>query len=182
MTDYTRRDFFKLGAGALAATIVPVEALAAVSKLVKIERTLSFYNTHTGENLGVRYYQNGAYRPDALKKINFILRDHRTDRIKAIDPRLLDILYTIKQRVQARGPFHVISGYRCPESNALLRSKGGGVASNSLHLHGRAIDIRLPGYSTARLHKLCVGLKTGGIGYYPRSDFLHLDTGKFRTW
>jgi uncharacterized protein YcbK (DUF882 family) len=182
MTDYTRRNFIKFGVGALAASIVPFDAWAAVSKRVRTERTLSFYNTHTGENLGIRYFKDGVYRPEALKRINFILRDHRTDSVKPIDPRLLDILYTLKYRVRPSGPFHIISGYRSPLSNRMLRAQGRGVASNSLHTQGRAIDIRLPGYSTARLRKLCVGLRTGGIGYYPRSDFLHLDTGEFRTW
>lgn len=182
MTDYNRRDFIKVGLGALAASVVPFDAWAAVSSRFKTERTLSFYNTHTGENLGVRYFKDGVYKPEALKRINYILRDHRTDMVKPIDPRLLDILYAINYRIQPGGPFHIISGYRSPLSNRILRSQGRGVASNSFHIQGRAIDIRLPGYSTSRLRKLCLNLQAGGVGYYPRSDFIHLDTGEVRSW
>ena len=145
-------------------------------------RYLAFYNTHTAENLDVCYYRNGEYRPEVLTQINTILRDHRTNEIKPIDPQLLDMLFALSAKIDRSDPFHVISGYRSPRSNAMLRKNGNGVASRSLHMQGKAIDIRVPGYDTEMLKKVAISMKAGGVGYYPEPDFVHIDTGRFRTW
>jgi uncharacterized protein YcbK (DUF882 family) len=178
----SRRDFLKVSAGTLVAGMLPLPALAATLERLDAKRTLSFFNTHTRETLNVCYFNGDGYRPEALDKINFILRDFRADEILPIDPLLLDQLFALKTRIQPRTPFHVISGYRSPATNAMLRRTTTGVARTSMHTQGRAIDLRLPGYSTHRLRNLSIALKAGGVGYYPKSDFVHLDTGRVRAW
>jgi uncharacterized protein YcbK (DUF882 family) len=177
-----RREFLRLSAGALVGSMLPLPALAATFKGGETKRTLDFYNTHTDEKLDVCYFDGDGYRPTALDKINYILRDFRADEILPIDPLLLDQLFALKIRIQPRAPFHIISGYRTQATNTMLRRCTTGVARSSMHTKGRAIDIRLPGYNTRRLRNLSIALKAGGVGYYPKSDFVHLDTGQVRTW
>jgi uncharacterized protein YcbK (DUF882 family) len=143
---------------------------------------LSFYNTHTGESIDACYFKQGSYCKEALDRINFILRDHRARKVHPIDVHLLDQLHAIKRKVRVDAPFHVISGYRSPATNGMLRRTTSGVARTSYHTSGRAIDIRLPGYHTKRLRHLCIAMKSGGVGYYPKSDFVHIDTGPVRSW
>lgn len=157
-------------------------AIAAITQSEPSQRRLAFYNTHTRETLDVCYYDQGAYCPDALARINRIMRDHRTSEIQPIDRRLLDALFAVKSRIRPRTPFHIISGYRSPTTNEMLRTSTSGVARTSFHTKGQAVDIRLPGYRTRRLRDLCRSLKSGGVGYYADSDFVHLDTGPVRTW
>ncbi|MCB2146014.1 MAG: DUF882 domain-containing protein [Deltaproteobacteria bacterium] len=181
MASCSRREFLKIGTGILATCLVPVAGWSALLP-DSTRRSLSFYNTHTGERLNVCYFKNGAYCPGAMGQINQILRDHRTGDIEAMDARLMDLLYTVNQRLGSCSPFHIISGYRSPQTNALLRKNSTGVAKFSYHMLGRAIDIRLPGCDTHQLRQACLDLELGGVGYYPRSDFVHVDTGAFRTW
>lgn len=144
-------------------------------------RTLRFYHTHTSERLTVTYFDDGRYVPAALGAVNHLLRDFRTEKVHVIDPSLLDQLFALNQSCDGRR-FEVISGYRSPKTNAMLRHTTKGVAAHSLHLKGRAIDVRLEGCDTARLHRAALAMARGGVGFYPRSDFVHLDTGRFRTW
>ena len=144
-------------------------------------RSLSFVHTHTGETLDCTYYQ-GGYAPTQLARVNHFLRDFRTDEVHRIDPGILDILFALKTRSGCDEPFHVISGYRSPRTNAMLRRRSTGVAARSLHMRGQAIDVRLPGLPTKRLQELALALRSGGVGYYPKSDFVHLDTGRVRCW
>jgi uncharacterized protein YcbK (DUF882 family) len=181
MRSCSRREFVKIGTGFLATCLVPATGWCALAP-ESPRRSLSFFNTHTGEQLGVCYYKNNVYRPGAMRQINHILRDHRTGDVEAIDSRLLDLLFTVSQRVGNGSPFHIISGYRSPKTNAKLRKHTKGVATFSYHMLGRAIDIRLPGCDTGKLRQACMDLKLGGVGYYPQSDFVHVDTGAFRTW
>ena len=157
-------------------------ALAALYKADSARRSLSFFNTHTHESLSVSYYDHGQYQPAALARINSILRDHRTDTIKPIDTQLLDVLFALKSKIKPGEPFHIISGYRSPVTNEMLRKNTNGVARTSYHVLGKAIDVRLPGYCTERLRNQCIRLRSGGVGFYPASDFIHLDTGPVRTW
>lgn len=182
MPSQNRREFLKLGLGALVGSMLPLEALATTLKGFDARRSLSFYNTHTNEQLEVCYFDQGSYCPDSLAQINHILRDHRTATIKSIDPDLLDLLFALKCRIRPRDPFHVISGYRSPETNERLRHHTSGVAQKSFHTKGKAIDIRLPGYNTSQLRNLCVKMNAGGVGYYSQSDFVHIDIGPVRTW
>lgn len=179
---FNRREFLKLSAGALTATFLPLQTLAATLSKTDPQRRLSFYNTHTGESIDVCYFRQGAFCRDALDQINYILRDHRTRKVHTIDLRLLDQLYAIKSNVHPKTPFNVISGYRSPATNGMLRKKTKGVARTSYHTKGQAIDIRLPGYRTDHLRDLCIAMKSGGVGYYAKSNFVHLDTGPVRCW
>jgi len=180
-----RRQFCKAGLLALAGLSLPTRLLAAGADLCLPERQLSFYNTHTGETLNcATYWANGALQHDALADINTILRDHRADLVAEIDFRLLDQLNQLNQLLDNREPLHIISGYRSPMTNNYLRQKsqGNGVAKHSLHMEGRAIDIRIPGVDTQTLHKAARSLKKGGVGYYPGLKFVHMDTGHIRHW
>ena len=177
-----RRDFLKLGAVAAGALINPFSALAANDPGPNLFKNLAFYNTHTHERLNICYYRNGKLDAKGLSKINYILRDHRSREVKAIDIRLLDMLHALSLKTKPQAPFHVISGYRSPSTNNKLRKKSTGVASKSLHMYGKAIDIRIPGYSTRQLRNVARKMKTGGVGYYPKSDFVHIDTGRVRYW
>ena len=182
----SRRRFLGLGAVAAAASVLPANALAApVAKPGAPERVLSFFNTHTGERLQASYCCGGVYQPNVLEQVNFILRDFRANEIRPIDPKLLDLLYELGGVLHTDQPYHVISGYRSPQTNSILRTRGGshtGVASGSLHMVGKAIDIRMPGVKLAHLHGAAMSLKLGGVGYYPSSDFVHVDTGRVRYW
>jgi uncharacterized protein YcbK (DUF882 family) len=178
-----RRLFLKWALLAAAPFVAPPGvSLAQLHDPISSERSLSFYNPHTGESLKTLYWAEGAYLSDALAEINHILRDHRTDEMKPIDARLLDLLYTIHRKLRTRQPFHIISGYRCPSTNALLRAKSRMVAKNSLHLYGKAADVRLPHSDLSALRRVAISLRGGGVGYYPKSQFVHVDVGKVRYW
>lgn len=178
---HDRRGVIKLGAGFAAAAgtglLAPSSAWAA-----KPERTLSFYHLHTGEKLRTTYWADGSHIPEALADINHILRDFRTAEARPIDPRLLDLLHRVQESLGTDEPYHIISGYRSPATNTKLANKSGGVARRSLHLAGQAIDVCLPGRPLRKLHKAAVAQKSGGVGYYPRSNFVHLDVGRVRYW
>ncbi len=145
-------------------------------------RKLSFYNTHTHERLTVIYKRDGNYIPEALKKICRILRDHRSGDIYDMDPKLMDYLYDLLTEVGNHAEVHIISGYRSPKTNNKLRKKSNGVAKGSLHMQGKALDFRLPGTDTAVLRDKALAMKRGGVGYYRKSDFIQIDTGRVRHW
>jgi len=145
-------------------------------------RSLSFLHTHTGERLAVDYFQDGNYQPDGLAQVNYLLRDFRTNDVHPIDPALLDVLFDLQTLAQTETAFEVISGYRSPATNTMLRRTTEGVAQHSMHLEGRAVDVRLQQFSTAALARLARSLARGGVGFYPASDFVHVDTGRVRSW
>jgi uncharacterized protein YcbK (DUF882 family) len=171
-----------IGVAVLAAALP--RRLLAVDVGTAATRSLSFSHTHTGEKLSVTYFQAGAYVESALTRVNVLLRDFRTENVHPIDPQLLDLLYTLKCCARSSEAFEIISGYRSPVTNSKLRgrSKLSGVAEHSLHMDGRAIDIRLPGQATNRLAVMARQLQAGGVGYYQVSDFIHVDTGRVRLW
>lgn len=176
----TRRHLLAAGAAfvALPTLALPRRARAAQGPV----RTLSFLHTHTGEALSLVYAAGGSYVTEALARINWLLRDFRNGETRPIDPELLDRLHTLAEVTGTRGPYEVISGYRSPETNAALRRHRGGVASHSLHLEGRAIDIRLPDVPLPDLRDAALSLRAGGVGYYADSRFVHVDTGRLRRW
>jgi uncharacterized protein YcbK (DUF882 family) len=147
-----------------------------------VGRALSFRHTHTDETLNVVYYENGRYLPGALEEVNRLLRDFRTDEVKEIDPRLLDTLYAVRLRTETTEPFDILSAYRSPETNAMLRRTGWGVARNSLHMQGMAVDIRLSDRDARYVARAARDMGRGGVGYYARANFVHLDSGSARTW
>jgi uncharacterized protein YcbK (DUF882 family) len=175
-----------MGAAAAAAALAPSRAQAASASVPRAsERVLSFFHTHTGERLKVAYCCGGAYQAAGLQEVNHILRDFRVNETKAIEPRLLDLLYELGGTLGSDQPFHVISGYRSPETNMMLRERGGattGVASHSLHMVGQAIDIRVPGVKIGDLRDAARSLKIGGVGFYPDLNFVHVDVGRVRYW
>jgi uncharacterized protein YcbK (DUF882 family) len=171
---------FGLGAAALAIASPLQGALAAMPQ--SGERTLGLVSTHTNEKIMATYWRNGVYDKGALKDINYVLRDHRSGDVAAMDPNLLDLLVELHHRTGSRKAFQIISGYRSPKSNALLASASGGVAKRSLHMDAKAIDIRLHDVALSDLRQTALGMKAGGVGYYKKSDFVHVDTGRVRQW
>lgn len=176
-----RRRFMRQTTGVVAGLCVAMEAPALILN-PESDRMLAFHNLHTSENLKCRYWSDGTYDPVALEDIAFVLRDHRVNEVNPIDTELLDLLTLVRRTLGTRQPYHVISGYRSPQTNARLRANGGGVAKKSLHMQGRAIDVRIPDVPLATLRKTGLDLKAGGVGYYPGSGFVHLDTGRPRFW
>jgi uncharacterized protein YcbK (DUF882 family) len=146
------------------------------------QRSLSFYHTHTGKTLSVVYYKNGAYVSRSLAEIDDFLKDFRNGEEHHIDPHLLDVLYDIKLKTGTHAPFQVISAFRSPETNQMLRDTTVGVAKDSMHLRGQAIDVRLADVPLETLRGVALGLKKGGVGFYPESQFVHVDTGRVRFW
>jgi uncharacterized protein YcbK (DUF882 family) len=167
---------------AAAAVTIVLASLPNAFGNIGGERQLNFYHTHTGKQLSVTYFQNGDYQRAALEQLNRFLSDWRNGKGREIDPELLDILWEIQQVTGSEGTYEVISAYRSPETNAMLRSRSSGVAKNSQHLHGKAIDVRLRGLNTKVLRDTALELKRGGVGYYAKSDFVHVDTGRVRSW
>lgn len=163
---------------AAAGSALASPALATIAP----PRNLTLVNLHTQETLNCCYWRAGAYLPDALADVAKVLRDHRTGEVHPIDPRLLDLLTQLSGRLGAGRPFEVISGYRSPETNAKLHAKSSGVATRSLHMDGKAIDVRLPGVPLTKLRDVALDLQAGGVGYYPTSNFVHVDVGRVRRW
>lgn len=183
---HSRRLFLRSSAKlAIGGMMLPFaqKALANLSPSLPNARSLSFSHTHTGERIGLVYAVDDLYVPDALTALNHFLRDHYSGDIGRIDPQLFDLLHRLQQELGCNDPFHVISGYRCPATNQTLKAtRGGGVAKHSLHMDGKAIDIRLPGVPLAAVRDAALSLKLGGVGYYPHDQFVHIDTGRIRHW
>lgn len=173
-----RRSFLKLG---ILAAALPFPALAQTAESTP-ERRLGFDNLHTGESVELPYWIQGGYVPESLTEINRVLRDHRTGQIAEIDTALLDLLHRVNAALGGERRFEVISGYRSPTSNQMLASHSSGVAKRSLHMEGKAIDIRVPGIALSDLRRTGLLLQAGGVGYYPGSNFVHLDVGRVRAW
>ena len=165
----------------LPAVSAFARAAPAVDAAV-VERHLHLISTHTGEELDARYFSDGAYNPEQLVALNRLLRDHRTGDIHAMDPKLFDLMHELALAAGREPRYEIISGYRSPATNAKLAAASRGVASNSLHMQGRAIDVRLVGLRAIALKDLALARQIGGVGSYPVPDFVHLDTGRVRSW
>ncbi len=175
----SRRNFLKAATGTAAILLAPT-ALAKPNQ--PKERILRLHNLHTGENLKATYWAEGQYLAEEIAALNRVLRDHRSNETYRMDQRLFDMLHVLQQQVDSNGTYHIISGYRSPKTNAMLNRNSSGVAKRSLHMQGRAIDIRLPGVELKHLRQAALNMKAGGVGYYPRSGFIHIDTGRTRFW
>ncbi|MDO8838613.1 MAG: DUF882 domain-containing protein [Parvibaculum sp.] len=193
----TRRGLIGLGAAAASCALAQSALASARLPLLRpgdhaavatgatpsvAARELRLLNTHTGEKLKRVYWAEGRYEPEALKEIAHLMRDHRSDERHEIDPALLDALHAMRLKLDSGEDFHIISGYRSPATNAQMRENNAGVARKSYHMRGMAVDIRLPGRDLPRLRKVAVNIGFGGVGDYPRSDFLHVDVGPVRQW
>ena len=176
--DGARRRFLRLGIGGAAALLVPTRRAAAASDA----RTLAFRNLHTGEFVRATYWAAGRYLREGLSQIDRLLRDYRNDAVHPIDRRLLALLGELHDQLDTREPFEVISGYRSPATNAMLVSTSSGVSPVSLHVVGMAVDIRVPGRPLRAARDAAKTLRGGGVGYYPDSDFVHVDVGRVRYW
>lgn len=176
----SRRLFLGGGVGIAAGLAVTSPLEAAVRAMP--ERALSLYNIHTGESLKVVYWAEGHYIARALTLVNRMLRDHRSGDTHTMDPRLLDVIAATHRRLGNKGAVHIVSGYRSPQTNAMLAAATDGVAQGSLHMSGKAVDIRIPGASVRTLGRAAKALRAGGVGTYYRSEFVHVDTGKIRYW
>ena len=174
-----RRRFIQTLFGASAALAVP-SVWASVPKAA--ERSLALTHLHTGESLKTTFWADGEYLEDEITAINKLLRDHRSGAVYGMDTKLFDQMYLLQQTTGVKGSFQIISGYRSPATNEKLRAKSNGVAKRSLHMQGRAIDIRLPGCDLKNLRNAALDLKAGGVGYYAKSNFIHIDTGRVRRW
>jgi uncharacterized protein YcbK (DUF882 family) len=178
----SRRNFLKLMLYSSLLSAYPKFTCAAFDEISVEERSLSLFNPHTKESFEGIYYSKGEYVSNALKSVNHIMRDVRTNDVKTIDKNLLDLISAISIKLKPKEPFHVISGYRSPKTNNLMRKHGKGAAKNSFHVKGQAADIRLPGCRTSVLRRAAYELKSGGVGYYPKSRFVHIDVGPVRFW
>jgi uncharacterized protein YcbK (DUF882 family) len=183
MLNCDRRELLLGGLATAGSLLLPKLCLAARDRHKDVEaRTLSFYNTHTGKRGTFTYWEKGEYLTIEMKEINYFLRDWRDNTVHKIDESLLDQLYLLHYFTESNKPFEVISGYRSPKTNAMLFKNTEGVKKDSYHMQGRAIDIRLGDVRLANLHKAALDLKAGGVGYYPQSNFIHVDSGALRKW
>jgi uncharacterized protein YcbK (DUF882 family) len=178
MPHISRRTFLTATTASLSALALPQRVIASVGG----SRALDLNHTHTGEQLSIVYWDGGEYRDKALQTIERFLGDFRTGDIHVIDPGVLDILHALRGNFAGNGSFEIISAYRSPATNATLASRSSSVAKKSLHMQGRAIDVRLQGVPLAELRDAALKLQAGGVGYYPKSDFIHVDTGRVRRW
>lgn len=174
-----RRTLLKACALMMAQAVV---APVAAGPLRPPVRSLAFVHTHTGEKATITYWEQGRYLPQGLAQINHLLRDHYNDQVSVIDPALVELLHRLVQQLDTRKPLHIVSAYRSAQTNERLRQRGNGVAKRSLHLDGKAIDIRIPGHDLNQVHRAALSLKGGGVGLYTRSQFVHLDVGRVRRW
>jgi len=189
-----RRRALTLGLATSAAGLWPLKALATLGPLTHLRgpvgadaapsspRRAYVHNLHTGETLDAVYFEGGRYVPGALAAAMRVLRDWRDGREHMMDPRLFDLLHALRAKTEASAPFQIISGYRSPASNAMMHAESHEVASKSQHVLGKALDIRIAGVDLARLHQAALSLNAGGVGYYPQSNFVHVDVGPVRHW
>lgn len=175
--DITRRNFLGLSAAAAFMFVAP-----PVFAVTPPARALKFHNTHTGESLSTTYWAEGRYVPSALAEIKKVLRDHRSGDEHEMSPALMDLLFDLTQKLETSETIEIISGYRSPKSNAAMAQASSGVGKKSLHMQGKAVDIRIPGIELKHLHKTALAMKRGGVGFYPSSDFVHVDVGDIRHW
>ena len=168
-----------LSTAAVATAVAFVRPAPAVSFA---PRSVSLYNTHTGEWVRTVYWADGHYIREAVRDINWVLRDHYSDEVRPMNAGVLDLLGMLRSRLECRDPFLVVCGYRSPVTNHMLYLRHSGVASNSYHIQGMAIDLRCEGRDLSQVHGAAMSLRCGGVGYYPRSDFVHVDCGPVRCW
>jgi uncharacterized protein YcbK (DUF882 family) len=176
-----RRIFLRSAAAITGSTIVPT-AFAKRAPALEIDKELHLYNIHTGEFVKTTFEHAGQYDQQGLEQLDHLLRDHRSGESTLISRTLLDDIHTLQQLFKPNQAIEIISGYRSPKTNEKLRELGHGVAKRSLHMQGKAIDIRIPGINLRQVRKAALALKSGGVGYYPESGFIHLDVGRVRQW
>lgn len=183
-TTLGRRALLRFGAGGFALAMAPsmVRAASVPLRAGGDVRRVALHNLHTGDRFEEVYFADGTYVPDALAEAKRCLRDWRNGKEHPIDPRLFDVLHTISRRLETDAPFQIVSGYRSPETNAELHARSSGVATNSQHTLGKAVDVRIEGVDLVNLHRAALNARSGGVGFYPVSNFVHVDVGRVRQW
>ena len=177
----SRRSFLtRSSMAAVGALLLP--STQSVASMLSTERTLSFHNVHTDEELTIRCCPEKDYDRETRLRFSSLLRDHHADEVREMDAGLIDIFFALSAFTGSNGTFKILSGYRSPETNSWLRRFSHGVAEHSMHIEGKAVDIRMDDLSTREIRQAGMALAMGGVGYYPRSDFVHLDTGRIRHW
>lgn len=177
----SRRSFLNLSSMAAAGALL-LPSSKSVANVLSSERTLSFHNVHTDEELTIRCCPEKDYDRETRLRFSSLLRDHHADEVREMDPGLIDIFFALSAFTGSTGTFKILSGYRSPETNSWLRRFSHGVAEHSMHIEGKAVDIRMDDLSVSEIRQAGMALAMGGVGYYPRSDFVHLDTGRIRHW
>lgn len=180
--DHQKRDLLKIGGAGLIASLVPFSLAKTANASSNGTWKVAFRHAHTGESFSGVYRVGDKYLPEAFERINYVLRDFRTKEVFPMDPHIIDILSLVHNKLDANEPYSILSAYRSPKTNAMLGRNTRGVASNSFHMYGQATDIRIPGYNAKKIRNVAQSLKAGGVGYYPRSGFVHVDTGAVRSW
>lgn len=172
------------GAAALGSVTTPLLAAPLVTppSRQRSEKSLFLFNTNTKESENLIYWANGRYIQSTLDKFNILMRDRRTDEVAIIDPKLYDLMWSLRVALKATGPLQIICGYRSSDSNSSMRRVKRGVAKNSYHMQGKAVDLRFAGYPIKTIGSVARGLKGGGVGTYRGSKFVHIDTGPIRSW
>ncbi|MCB1538369.1 MAG: DUF882 domain-containing protein [Rhodospirillales bacterium] len=178
----TRRSILKTGLAGFAGLAASLAGILPAAARETIGYSISIKNVHTGETFNGVYRVGGYYVPRAFRQINHVMRDHYDGTLHPIDPRLVDVLARLQKRCACNQPLTILSGYRSPTTNAMLRRESPNVAKNSFHMKGQAADIRVPGSTTSEVRQVALSLRAGGVGYYPRHEFVHVDTGDVRTW
>lgn len=178
--DANRRKLLALGGVALGAAILPTSAFATLS--TPRPRILTLSNLNTGESIKAEFFDGRGYIQDELSRLNHFFRDYRANKIKTIDPKLFDQIYRLQVLLGTQKPVQLISGYRSLDTNKELRAHSRGVAKKSYHTKGQAMDFHIDGISLSNVRKAALSMKAGGVGYYPSSNFVHIDTGPVRHW
>ncbi|PWW10176.1 uncharacterized protein YcbK (DUF882 family) [Mangrovibacter plantisponsor] len=178
--DHNRRRLLTLGGIALGAAVLPGQAFATLS--TPRPRILMLNNLNTGESIKAEFFDGSRYIKDELSRLNHFFRDYRANRVRDIDPKLFDQLYRLQGLLGTRKPVQLISGYRSLDTNNELRAHSKGVAKQSYHTKGQAMDFHIEGLSLSNVRKAALSMRAGGVGYYPRSNFVHIDTGPVRHW
>jgi uncharacterized protein YcbK (DUF882 family) len=176
---HSRRTFLFFAAAAGSTLVIRPDTSSAAESATRI---LALHSRWSSENFIGPFFERGQYLSNALDEINHLLRDRHNNSVHAIDVRLLDLLYAFKQRTNYRSSYEIVCGYRSKKTNRMLRKKSRRVAKDSLHIQGQAVDIRFYGMELAEAHQIALDMKAGGVGYYPRQDFMHLDVGRVRSW
>lgn len=180
--DLQRRDFLRYGLAGIVGLSVPSLLCGEVQARSSAAWKVSFRHAHTGESFSGVYRVGDKYLPEAFERLNYVMRDFRTKEVFPMDPHVIDIIAMVQKKARSNEPLNVLSAYRSPKTNAMLGKKSNAVASNSFHMYGQAVDIRMPDFSTKQLRNIAKSLSAGGVGYYPRSSFIHVDTGDVRSW
>ncbi|SFN61007.1 YcbK family protein [Xenorhabdus japonica] len=178
--DHDRRKWLGVSAAALGLSLLPQSALAALT--TPRPRILRFDNLHTGETLKAEFFDGHRYDKSELARLNYFFRDFRQNKVKTIDPKLFDQIYLLQMMMGINKPIQLVSGYRSLLTNNTLRQASGGVAKHSYHTRGQAMDFHIDGVQLTHIRKAALKMKAGGVGFYPKSHFIHIDTGPVRTW